>query len=132
MPRFGIGEKKMEISISNYQHDQELKDLSADLGKFEAEYVGVGPMVKKAHDELISILDQHVRHWKQYHTSRFSLGRALFNYKALYTADRGWMVALEYIAARMGRDPSTLGGHPKAATYDHFKTGHSEGLRHTH
>jgi hypothetical protein len=25
-----------------------------------------------------------------------------------------------------------LGGHPKAATYDHFKTGHSEGLRHTH
>ena len=25
-----------------------------------------------------------------------------------------------------------LGGHPKAATYDQFKTGHSEGLRHTH
>jgi len=25
-----------------------------------------------------------------------------------------------------------LGDHPKAATYDHFKTGHSEGLRHTH
>jgi len=26
----------------------------------------------------------------------------------------------------------TLGDHPKAATYDQFKTGHSEGLRHTH
>jgi hypothetical protein len=25
-----------------------------------------------------------------------------------------------------------LGDHPKAATYDQFKTGHSEGLRHTH
>ena len=25
-----------------------------------------------------------------------------------------------------------LGDHPKAATCDHFKTGHSEGLRHTH
>jgi hypothetical protein len=30
------------------------------------------------------------------------------------------------------RIPPILGGHPKAATYDHFKTGHSEGLRHTH
>ena len=28
--------------------------------------------------------------------------------------------------------PVILGGHPKAATYDQFKTGHSEGLRHTH
>jgi len=28
--------------------------------------------------------------------------------------------------------PLILGGHPKAATYDQFKTGHSEGLRHTH
>jgi hypothetical protein len=27
---------------------------------------------------------------------------------------------------------ATLGDHPKAATYDHLKTGHSEGLRHTH
>ena len=25
---------------------------------------------------------------------------------------------------------SILGDHPKAATYGHFKTGHSEGLRH--
>ena len=25
-----------------------------------------------------------------------------------------------------------LGDHPKAATCDQFKTGHSEGLRHTH
>jgi len=98
----------MQSKVSYSQHDQQLKDLSAELAKFEAEYVGEGPMVKKAHDELISILDQHVRHWKQYHTSRFNLGRALFNYKALYTADRGWMVALEYIAAKMGRDPSTV------------------------
>jgi hypothetical protein len=27
---------------------------------------------------------------------------------------------------------SGLGDHPKAATYDQFKSGHSEGLRHTH
>jgi len=26
----------------------------------------------------------------------------------------------------------TLGDHPKAATYDHLKSGHFEGLRHTH
>jgi hypothetical protein len=25
-----------------------------------------------------------------------------------------------------------LGDHPKAATYDHLKSGHFEGLRHTH
>jgi len=30
------------------------------------------------------------------------------------------------------QDAVILGDHPKAATYDHFKTGHSEGLRHTH
>jgi len=28
--------------------------------------------------------------------------------------------------------PLLLGDHPKAATYDHLKSGHFEGLRHTH
>jgi hypothetical protein len=35
----------------------------------------------------------------------------------------------ETVLVRVEHD---LGGHPKAATYDQFKTGHSEGLRHTH
>ena len=35
----------------------------------------------------------------------------------------------DHVSEKLGEN---LGDHPKAATYDHLKTGHSEGLRHTH
>jgi hypothetical protein len=45
--------------------------------------------------------------------------------------DRGlryWLGA--WIPVALG--VAVLGDHPKAATYDHLKSGHFEGLRHTH
>lgn len=74
--------------------------LSARLAEIEAEHMD-GGSAEEAREALVSAL-------RKYRASRFSLGKALAEYKALFTADRGWMAAAKSVADALGCDERTV------------------------
>jgi hypothetical protein len=45
---------------------------------------------------------------KQFHSTRFNVGKALFAYRAHFRADRGWLIAAKAVAGALGCDERTI------------------------
>jgi hypothetical protein len=81
---------------------ENFSNLSARLAEIEAEHIGAdGGNAEEARETLVLALSQ-------YRASRFRLGKALLEYKTLFTADRGWMAAAKSVAGALGCDERTV------------------------